>query len=131
MLVKFPSVGKDLVLLKEDFWSLRRLLVNTSVKYRDYKIRQRQSAIGSKITKYKRARLQSAIGLKITKYDRAGLQITIGFGLQSATKIFKTGLQSAMGLQNVTSLDNKLRLNYKARRITKWYSTEKGINSRN
>ena len=41
------------------------------------------------------------IGLKITKYDRAGLQITIGFGL----KILKIGLQSAMGLQSVTTLD--------------------------
>ena len=39
------------------------------------------------------------IGLKITKYDRAGLQI--GFGL----KILKIGLQSAMGLQSVTTLD--------------------------
>ena len=67
--------------------------------------------------------LQSAIGLKIAKYDRAGLQITIGFGLQSATNILKIGLQSRMGLQGVTSLDYKLRPDYKAQRITKWYST--------
>ena len=44
----------------------------------------------------------------------------IGFGLQSATKkIIKIESQSAMGLQSVTSLDYKLRWDYKAREITK------------
>ena len=71
--------------LKEDFWSSRRFLV--------------------KITKYDRDGLQSAIGFKITTYDRAGLQSKIGFGIQSATKILKIGLQSAMGLHSVTSVD--------------------------
>ena len=42
------------------------------------------------------------LGLEITKYDRAGLQIVIGLGSQSATKIFKNGLQRAMGLQTAT-----------------------------
>ena len=41
-------------------------------------------------------------GLEITKYDRAGLQNVIGFGLKSATKIVKNGLQSAMRLQTAT-----------------------------
>ena len=57
--------------------------------------------------------MQSAISLKITKYDRAGLQIATGFGLQSATKNLKIGLQGAMGLQSVTSLDYKRRWNSK------------------
>ena len=71
-----------------------------------------------RLQKYDRDGLQSAIGLKIAKYDRTGLQITtIGSGLQSVTKILKTWLQSAMGSQSATSLD------YKAQRITKWYST--------
>ena len=47
------------------------------------------------------------IGLKVTKYDRTGFQIKIGFGLQSATKVLKIGLQSAMGLQTSASLDYK------------------------
>ena len=42
------------------------------------------------------------ISLEITKYDRAGLQTVIWFGLLSATKNFKNGLQSAMGLQSAT-----------------------------
>ena len=46
--------------------------------------------------------MQSAIGLKIAKYDRVELQITISFGLQSVTKILKSELQSAMGLQSDT-----------------------------
>ena len=54
------------------------------------------------------------IGLKITKYDIAGLQITIDFGLQSATEILKIRLKSAMGLPSATSLDYKLRWDYKA-----------------
>ena len=58
------------------------------------------------ITKYNRGRLQSTIGLKMTKYDKAGLQIAIVFGLKSAI-----------------CLDYKLRRDYKAQRITKWYST--------
>ena len=58
--------------------------------------------------------MQSAIGLKIPKYDRAELQITIGFGLQIVTKILKIELQSAMGLQSVTSLDYKLWWDNKA-----------------
>ena len=37
-----------------------------------------------------------------TRCDRAGLQIVIGFGLQSATRIFKNGLQSAMVSQTTT-----------------------------
>ena len=49
--------------------------------------------------------------------------MTIGFRLQSATKIFKIGLQSAVGLQSATSLDYKLRWDYKALQVTKWYST--------
>ena len=48
------------------------------------------------------------IGLKIAKYDRAELKITIGFGLQSMKKILKIELQSAKGLQSVTSLNYKL-----------------------
>ena len=55
-----------------------------------------------RITQCDKGGLQSAIGLEITKYDRAGLQIVIGFGLQSATKNFKKGLQSTMGLQTAT-----------------------------
>ena len=45
----------------------------------------------------------------IVKWDRTGLQITIDFGSQIATRILKTELQSAMGLQSATSLDYKLR----------------------
>ena len=52
----------------------------------------------------------------------------IGFGLQSAAKILKIGLQSLMGLQLVTSLDYKLRQDCKARRITKRYSTSCPLN---
>ena len=37
-----------------------------------------------------------------TRCDRAGLQIVIGFGLQSATRILKNGLQSAMESQTMT-----------------------------
>ena len=91
-----------MLFLKEDFWSSRRFLV--------------------KVTKYDRDGLQSAIGSKITTYDRVGLQSKIGFGIQSATKILKIGLQSTMELHSVTSVDYKLRRDCKARRITKWYS---------
>ena len=96
MLAKLPSVCKELLSAsKSRFWSSRRLLVNISVE-----------------------------NIEISKYDRAELQITISFGLQSATKILKIGLQSAiMGMQSVTCLDYKLRWDYKARGITRWYST--------
>ena len=50
------------------------------------------------------------IGLEITKYERAGLQIAISFELQSATKILKNGLQSAMGLQSMTDYRRQLTL---------------------
>ena len=56
----------------------------------DYKVLQRW------ITK------SDGTGLEITKYDRAGLQNVIGFGLKSATKIVKNGLQNAMRLQSDT-----------------------------
>ena len=56
--------------------------------------------------------LQSVIGLEVTKYDKAWLQIAIGFGLQSATKILKNGLQSTMGLQTVTDY-KVIQYNYK------------------
>ena len=109
MLAKLQSVFKEWLLLKVDFWGSRRFLVNIFVKYRDCKAQQRQIA---KCDRF-----------KIAKYDRAGLQIMIGFGLQSATKkIIKIESQSAMGLQSVTSLDYKLRWDYKAREITKWYN---------
>ena len=55
-----------------------------------------------RIKRYDRGGWKSAIGLEITKYDRAGLHIVIEFGLQSATKILKNGLWSAMGLQTAT-----------------------------
>ena len=38
----------------------------------------------------------------------------IGFGLQSATKLLKIGLQTAMRLQSATSLHYKLWQYYKA-----------------
>ena len=109
MLANLQSVFKEWLLLKVDFWSSRRFLLNIFVKYRDFKAQQRQIA---KCNRF-----------KISKYNRAGLQIMIGFGLQSATKKIKIESQSAMGLQSVTSLDYKLRWDYKAREITKWCNT--------
>ena len=76
-----------------------------------------------KSTKYKRDGLQTAIGLKITKDDRAELQITVSFVPKIATKVLKTGLPSAMGLQDATSLDYTFRRDFKAQQFTKWYST--------
>ena len=75
---------------------------------KDRKFNQNENYI--RITKYDRDGLQGAIGLEITKYERAGLQIAISFELQSATKILKNGLQSAMGLQSVTDYRCQLTL---------------------
>ena len=62
------------------------------------------------------------------KWDRTGLQITIGFGSQIATRILKTGLQSAMGLQSATSLDYKFRRDYKViQYIVQSFSVKNGI----
>ena len=100
MLANLQSVFKEWLLLKVDFWSSRRFLLNIFVKYRDFKAQQR--------------RIAKCNRFKISKYNRAGLQIMIGFGLQSATKKNKSwvtkcngitkcnkfGLQIAMGLQS-------------------------------
>ena len=51
----------------------------------------------------------------ITNYDR--------FWITKCDKTLKIGSQSAIGLQGGTSLDYKLRRDYKARWIAKWYST--------
>ena len=94
---------------KSRFLKLKKISGNIFVKYRDFKAQQR--------------RIAKCDRFKIAKYNRAGLQIMIGFGLQSATKKIKIESQSAMGLQSVTSLDYKLRWDYKAREITKWCNT--------
>ena len=109
MLAKLPSVFKEVLLLKVDFWSSRRFLVNIFVKYRDYKVRQIRIISCNRFEEYKVRQYW------ITNYTK--------FWITKWTKILKNGLQSAMGLKSVTSLDYKFWWDYKARRVTKWYST--------
>ena len=84
--------------IQEEFW---RSLINTSVKYRDYKVRQ------TGITNYDRFCIQSA-----TKILKIGLQIAMG--LQNATKILKIRLQTAVEIRKCDKFGSQ---------IAKWYST--------
>ena len=55
---------KKLLFLKEDLWNSRRFLVHTSVKYRDYKVRQRRI---TKCVKFKDYKVRESW---ITNYER-------------------------------------------------------------
>ena len=102
MLAKLPRVYKELLLLKENFGTSRRFLVNPPVNYRDYKVRQRR------ITKCDRCKKYKVRQTWIINYDK--------FWITTCDKNFKNwitkcnritkcgnfGLQIATGLQSAT-----------------------------
>ena len=101
---------KELLFLKEDFWNSRRFLVHTSVKYRDYKVRQRRITKGDKFKGYK---VREVLEYKVwQKFLKTGLQ-----KCNEITKWDKLGLQIATGLQRATD--------YKAIQFDTCYRTSK------
>ena len=102
MLAKLSSVCEELLLLKEDFWSSSRFLANTSVKHRDYKVRQRRT---TKCDRFKNYKVRQNW---ITNYDRFWNTkcnkilknwITKCNGIEKCDKF---GLQISMGLHSAT-----------------------------
>ena len=92
-----------MLLLKLDFWCSRRFLVNIFVKYRDYKVRQRQT------TNYDRFWIR-----KCNKNFKNWITKCNG-----VTKCDKFGLQIAMELQSTTDYKvMQYNINTKAARIS-------------